>query len=91
MLDEAEAFGAILVVDEADALFSRRTTVSDAHERYSNLEAFYLQRLEHRPGVPFLSARDCEEPARAIRLRTPGAVMLERGILDLHPRTARSP
>ena len=37
----------ILFFDEADALFGKRTEVSDAHDRYANLEtAYLLQRME---------------------------------------------
>jgi len=41
---EAEAKGAILILDEADALFGKRAVVKDAHDRYSNLEVDYLLR-----------------------------------------------
>lgn len=53
---EAEANGAMLFFDEADALFGKRTEVKDAHDRYSNIEtAFLLQRLEQYPGVAILA------------------------------------
>jgi hypothetical protein len=53
---EAEASGALLFFDEADALFGKRTEVKDAHDRYSNIEtAFLLQRLEQHPGVAILA------------------------------------
>ena len=35
MLHEAEASGAVLLLDEADALFAGRTDVADAHDRYA--------------------------------------------------------
>ena len=39
--------GALLFFDEADALFGKRTTVSDARDGYANMElSFLLQRLE---------------------------------------------
>ena len=48
VFDEAEAGGAVLFFDEADALFGKRTEVRDAHDRYANLEVGYLlQRMEH--------------------------------------------
>ena len=53
---EAEASGAVLFFDEADALFGKRTAVSDAHDRYANLEtAYLLQRLERHPGIVLLA------------------------------------
>jgi len=42
---EAEAAEALLLFDEADALFGKRTSVKDAHDRFSNLEVEYLLRL----------------------------------------------
>jgi len=49
---EAETGNAILFFDEADALFGKRTEVSDAHDRYANIETSYLlQRIEDYQGV----------------------------------------
>lgn len=57
LFDLAEGFGAILFFDEADALFSRRTGVSDSHDRYANIQTNYLlQRLERlSDGLVFLA------------------------------------
>ena len=42
----------VLFFDEADALFGKRSEVSDAHDRYANIEvAYLLQRLEAYPGI----------------------------------------
>jgi hypothetical protein len=44
--------GSILLFDEADALFGKRSEVKDGHDRYANQEAGYLlQRLESFGGV----------------------------------------
>jgi hypothetical protein len=54
--DAAERSQAVLLFDEADALFGRRTAVSDAHDRYANLEtAYLLARLERFEGLTILS------------------------------------
>ncbi len=46
----------ILFFDEADALFGKRTSVSDAHDRYANQEVSYLlQRIEAFGGVVILA------------------------------------
>lgn len=43
---------AILFFDEADALFGKRTTIKDAHDRYANMTADYLlQRTESFNGL----------------------------------------
>ncbi|MBE7451073.1 MAG: ATP-binding protein [Kofleriaceae bacterium] len=53
---EAEAGHGVLLFDEADALFGKRTEVKDAHDRYANVEVGYLlQRLEDFEGVGILT------------------------------------
>ncbi|MFG2937615.1 ATP-binding protein [Streptomyces sp. NPDC048282] len=53
---EASTGNAILFFDEADALFGKRTEVSDAHDRYANIETSYLlQRIEEYEGVVVLA------------------------------------
>ena len=65
LFDEAQASGAVLFFDEADALFGKRSEVKDAHDRYANLEIGYLlQRMEEYEGVTILAsnrARDMDE------------------------------
>jgi hypothetical protein len=56
VFDRAEAGGWLLFFDEADAVFGRRTEVSDAHDRYANQEVSYLlQRIEDHPGMVILA------------------------------------
>ncbi len=56
VFDAAENSQAVLLFDEADALFAKRTEVSDAHDRYANLEtAYLLQRLERFEGLAILA------------------------------------
>jgi hypothetical protein len=56
VFDAAERAQAVLFFDEADALFGKRTEVSDAHDRYANLEtAYLLTRLERFEGLAILS------------------------------------
>jgi hypothetical protein len=56
VFDEAEAGGAVLFFDEADALFGKRSEVRDARDRYANLEVGYLlQRMEQYDGVAVLA------------------------------------
>jgi SpoVK/Ycf46/Vps4 family AAA+-type ATPase len=51
--------GSILFFDEADALFGKRTTVKDAHDRYANVDVSHLQDLAQRYGVSvFVAIRD---------------------------------
>ncbi len=46
----------MLLLDEADALFGSRTEISDAHDRYANLEtAYLLQRLDRFDGLVVLT------------------------------------
>jgi hypothetical protein len=56
VFDMAERSRALLLFDEADALFAKRTDAHDAHDRYANLEtAYLLQRLERYGGVTVLT------------------------------------
>ena len=56
IFDTAERSGAILLFDEADALFGTRSEVKDSHDRYANLEVSYLlQRMETYSGVALLT------------------------------------
>ena len=56
VFDAAEHAQAVLLFDEADALFGKRTAVTDAHDRYANLEtAYLLARLERFEGLVILS------------------------------------
>ena len=53
---EACTSNAILFFDEADALFGKRTEVSDAHDRYANIETSYLlQKMDEYDGVVILA------------------------------------
>jgi SpoVK/Ycf46/Vps4 family AAA+-type ATPase len=52
----AENSNAILLFDEADALFGKRSEVRDAHDRYANIEISYLlQKMEEYQGVSILA------------------------------------
>ncbi len=56
VFDAAEAGGAILLFDEADALFGKRSEVKDSHDRYANIEVSYLlQRMESYRGLAILT------------------------------------
>ena len=56
IFDAAETGGAILLFDEADALFGKRTQVKDSHDRHANVEVSYLlQRMEAYTGLAILT------------------------------------
>src|SRR6059058_3661158 len=53
---EAERVNGVILFDEADALFGKRSEVSDAHDRYANVEvAYLLQRMELFEGIAILA------------------------------------
>jgi len=57
IFDRAEDKGWMLFFDEADALFGKRTSVEDSHDRYANQEISYLlQRIEDFNGVVILAS-----------------------------------
>ncbi|NET55565.1 MAG: ATP-binding protein [Symploca sp. SIO2E6] len=52
----AQTANAILLFDEADALFGKRSEVRDAHDRYANIEVGYLlQKMEEYEGISILT------------------------------------
>jgi AAA+ superfamily predicted ATPase len=56
LFEACERAPALLLFDEADALFGKRTQVSDAHDRYANIEIDYvLQRMEQFNGLAVLA------------------------------------
>jgi SpoVK/Ycf46/Vps4 family AAA+-type ATPase len=62
LLERAEELDVVLLFDEADALFGKRSEVKDSHDRYANQEtAYLLQRLADHPGSVIVTAR---RPAR---------------------------
>ena len=64
VFDAAEEGGAILLFDEADALFGKRSEVKDSHDRYANIEVSYLlQRMEAYRGLAILTT-NLQERAR---------------------------
>jgi hypothetical protein len=53
---EADRTDAVLLFDEADAVFGKRSEVKDSHDRYANMESSYLlQRLEAFDGIALLT------------------------------------
>jgi hypothetical protein len=72
VFDAAEEGGAILLFDEADALFGKRSVVRDSHDRYANIEISYLlQRMEDYRGLAILTTnmKDALDAAFLRRIR----------------------
>lgn len=56
IFDAAEGGGAVLLFDEADALFGKRSEVKDSHDRHANIEvAYLLQRIESFRGLVIMT------------------------------------
>jgi len=52
----------ILFFDEADALFGKRTSVKDAHDKYANIEIAYLkQRIESFSGIVIVAVNNSDD------------------------------
>jgi hypothetical protein len=72
LFDAADGTGAVLLFDEADALFGKRTEVQDSHDRFANIEVSYLlQRVEAYRGLALLTTnlREALDPAFLRRIR----------------------
>ncbi|MFG2625320.1 ATP-binding protein [Streptomyces sp. NPDC048473] len=56
IFSEAAGVNGVLLFDEADAIFGKRSDVKDAHDRYANVESAYLlQRMESFDGLAILA------------------------------------
>jgi len=70
LLSRAEETGAALLLDEGDALLSRRTAVESSNDRYANLETnFLLQRLESFEGILVVTTNASARIDRAFERR----------------------
>ncbi|MGF1499444.1 MAG: ATP-binding protein [Elainellaceae cyanobacterium] len=72
VFDAAETGGVVLLFDEADAIFGKRSDVKDSHDRYANMEVSYLlQRMESYRGLAILTTnlKESIDPAFIRRLR----------------------
>ncbi|MEM9539360.1 MAG: ATP-binding protein [Cyanobacteria bacterium P01_E01_bin.42] len=72
IFNAAEMGGVVLLFDEADAVFGKRTQVKDGRDRYANLEVSYLlQRMEAYQGLAILTTnlKDAFDRAFLRRLR----------------------
>jgi SpoVK/Ycf46/Vps4 family AAA+-type ATPase len=56
IFSEADRVNGVLLFDEADAIFGKRSEVKDARDRYANVEiAYLLQRMERFDGLAVLT------------------------------------
>ena len=72
VFDAAEGGATILLFDEADAIFGKRSDVKDSHDRYANMEVSYLlQRMEAYQGLAILTTnlKDALDTAFMRRIR----------------------
>ena len=72
VFDAAEGGGTVLLFDEADSLFGKRSDVKDSHDRYANMEVSYLlQRIESYQGLAILTTnlKDSIDQAFLRRIR----------------------
>ena len=87
IFDAAEGCGAILLFDEADALFGKRSEVKDSHDRYANMEVSYLlQRIESYQGLAILTTNLKDDLDRAFLRRI--RFIVQFPFPDLQQRTA---
>ncbi|MEZ3114904.1 AAA family ATPase [Halobaculum sp. MBLA0147] len=79
IFDAARDSNAILLFDEADAVFGQRAGVSDATDRYANVEVNYLlQRIESYDGVVLLTTNNESQMDDAFVRRIHQTVQFER-------------
>jgi len=72
IFDAAADSDAMLLFDEADSLFGKRTQVQSSNDRYANLETNYLlQRIEQHTGVSILTTNHVQHIDEAFARRIP--------------------
>ena len=77
VFDKAEASGAILFFDKADALFGTGSNANDAHDQYANAETtHFLQRIESHNGIVILTTNGKQRIDQAFSPRTQVVVMV---------------
>ena len=87
IFEAAEAGHALLLFDEADALFAKRTDVKSATDRYANLEVNYLlQRIESFGGVSILTTNHEASIDPALRRRLAANIVFWPPDLDERQR-----
>lgn len=75
----AEAAGAVLLFDEADALFGKRSGVRDANDRYANQEiGHFLLRMEAFDGLAILATNRPGDIAPAVLKRRRATIGIPR-------------
>jgi hypothetical protein len=75
VFDAAEEGGVLVLFDEADALFGKRSDVKDSHDRYANIDVSYLlQRMEAYQGLAILTTNMKTSVDRAFHRRLRFAV-----------------
>jgi AAA+ superfamily predicted ATPase len=76
---KAENKNWILFFDEADALFGKRTNISDSHDKYANQEiAYLLTRLEDYPGLVILASNMRQNVDEAFTRRLQSIIHFQR-------------
>ena len=81
---------AVLLFDEADALFGKRSEVKDAHDRYANVEvAYLLQRLEEHDGPVILATNFSRNMDQAFNRRLDQSVEFPRPDMTARARLWR--
>ncbi len=85
VFDEASRGQVILLFDEADSIFAKRTEVKSSHDRYANLEVNYLlQRMEGHEGIVVMTTNSENSIDRAFlrrirfRVRFPAPTQADR-------------
>jgi SpoVK/Ycf46/Vps4 family AAA+-type ATPase len=84
LFDSARDKDTVLMFDEAESLFGKRTDVSSANDRYANLETnFLLQQIESHPGLVILTTNQADQIDDTLRRRVSWSI--EAALSDLNP------
>ncbi len=91
VFDQAERAHAVLLFDEADSLFAKRTEVKSSNDRYGNMAVNYLlQRLEQYTGIAVLTTNKDASLDEALQRRLTLHLFLEVPEIDERERLWKS-
>lgn len=86
VFESGEKLDAVLLFDEADSLFGKRTEVKDSHDRFANLEVSYLlERIENYSGLVVLATNLRSNIDEAFLRRVSGVIDLSTPVVVPRP------
>lgn len=97
IFDSAQRSNVVLLFDEMDALFAKRTEVTDSHDKSANLETSYLlQKIEEYSGITIMTTNFIQNIDQAffrrisyvVNFNLPGVELRKKMWIKMYPKQA---